>query len=166
LISFWSIENRLISHFESRTISGFWCTYSTPICWQYSIQMFYISVRVQGTLSFYLRQKTVFKSADESPKFDIKCWLKSPSFSYGLFCKQNSRRYPSISFNTLNFLWSFCPDHSQISREELHCFVLGFPHYKFHPKSKPWKKLPTWLTLSDFLGIDRIIVRKICMCCV
>jgi hypothetical protein len=34
--------------------------------------MFYISVSVEGTLLFYLRQKTVFKSADESPKFDIK----------------------------------------------------------------------------------------------
>jgi hypothetical protein len=44
--------------------------YSTPMCWQYiASRCAIISVSVEGTLPTILpASKTVFKSADESPK--------------------------------------------------------------------------------------------------
>jgi hypothetical protein len=52
--------------------------YSTPMCWQYiASRCAIISVSVEGTSTILPASKTVFKSADESPKFDVREGSKS-----------------------------------------------------------------------------------------
>jgi hypothetical protein len=60
------------------------------MCWQYiASRCAIISVSVEGTLPTILpASKTVFKSADESPKLLMSRKAQNPSVSYGFVFKQ------------------------------------------------------------------------------
>jgi hypothetical protein len=111
---------------------------------------YYFSKCRRHLAHYFTGIKTVFKSADESPKLLMSRGAQNPSVSYGIcFVNKCPRvRYPSISFSTLNSLWSFPKfDHSPRFRQ-MGWQRLEFPVERFHSKSKPWKTSQLGSTLS------------------
>jgi hypothetical protein len=112
---------------------------------------------------FYRHQKTVFKSADESPKL-LMSREGSKSFCLlRIFVNKCPRvRYPSISFSTLNFYEVFPKfDHSPRFRQMGWQRFARIPVERFHSSRNLEKNFSNLaLRYLGCLSTDRIIVRK------